>query len=141
MWEYFYDHENYNQSISASLGAELGVGDLAHYGIDLNFNFSNTVTDKWTTDNDFRSVVDFAGLQAGNINYEPFYIKSIGEKTVNDASYYTTIAGTTATRVHLDYSGTTVKARNIFDYNNSTLLVNSNLKKTRREKETNRQVY
>jgi hypothetical protein len=129
-----YDHENYNQSISVSLGAELGVGDLAHYGIDLNFNSSNTVSDKWTTDNDFGSVVDFIGLQAGNINYEPFYIKSIGEKTVNDASYYNTIAGTSAMRVHLDYTGGTVKARNIFDFGNSTLWVNNNLKKTRREK-------
>lgn len=129
-----YDHECTNTSLSGTVGVEIGASWLAHMGLQVGVNTSNTTTDKWTADNEFTSTVDFQSLQPNNINYEPFYMKSIGEKTVNDASYYTSIGGTSAARVQLDQSGSTVTARNIFDYGNSTLLISGNPTKTRREK-------
>ncbi|HTA81451.1 MAG TPA: hypothetical protein VK783_00825 [Bacteroidia bacterium] len=128
-----YDHENYNSSFSGDLGVEIGIGDLVHNGIDVSVNSSNTVTDKWTGNNDFGSIVDFQSLIPGN-TYEPFYIKSIGEKTINDTTYYNKIAGTNPIRVHLDMNGSTITARKMFDYGNSVLNVNGNLIKTQREK-------
>lgn len=129
-----YDHECSNKSLSGDLGVELGFGNLLHNGIPVSFNYSNTVTDKWTADNDFASTVDFQSLQPGNINYEPFYIKRVGEKTVNDASYYNAVAGTSPTRIYLDKNGSTIKARNILNWGGTLQLVSSNLTKTRREK-------
>jgi len=130
-----YDHECSNTSTSGSVGVEFGgPPDLLHGGLQLGLNFSQTTTDQWSANNDFTATVGFQSLQPGNINYEPFYIKSVGEKTINDTAYYNTIGGTAATSVQLDQNGANVRARNILDFNNSTLLVPSNLTKTRREK-------
>ncbi|HWY99324.1 MAG TPA: hypothetical protein VNY36_09570, partial [Bacteroidia bacterium] len=133
-----YDHESSNQSLSANLGLELGFGWISHVGLDVAFNYSNTVTNQWKADNQFNSAVSFVPLQANNINYEPYYFKGIGEKSVNDTSYYKTIEGTSPMRVKLDKAGSTVTARSLFVYNGgSTLNVPSNLQKTRREKRNN----
>ena len=129
-----YDHENYNTSLSGSLGIELGIGDLAHNGIEANVSTSNTVTDQWKNDNQFASSVGFQSLLRGNINYEPFYIKRIGEKTVNDTSYYNTIGNTNPVYVDLNHSGEKVTAMHVFDNNNHWMTLSGNLLKTRREK-------
>lgn len=130
-----YDHECTNTSLSGNVGVEFGgPPDLLHGGIQLGLNYSQTTTDQWTADNDFATKVSFQSLQSGNTNYEPYYIKSVGEKTINDTAYYSAIGGTSATNVQLDENGGNVRARNIFDYNNSTIVVPANLTKTRREK-------
>jgi len=129
-----YDHECSDQSQSGIVGVELGFTEVSHTAVELSDNICNTTTDEWKANNDFIGKVHFKGLQLGNINYEPFYMKSVGEKTVNDTSYYKTIGNTAPMMVQLDQSGQTVTARNIFDLSGSTLLVSGNLTKTRREK-------
>lgn len=130
-----YDHECTSTTASGSLGIEFGaVPDLLHGGVQLGLNSSSTTTDRWLGDNDFASNVSFESLQPGNINYEPYYIKSVGEKTINDTAYYDTIGGTAPTYVQLDQNGANIRARNILDFNNTSQLIPSNILKTRREK-------
>jgi hypothetical protein len=129
-----YDHQTTNQSTSIDLGVEFGLFLGAHFGIDGNFCTSNTVTDQWTGDNEFGGTVSFQSLQPGNINYEPFYFKGTGEKTVNDTSYYKSIGDVNPFYVKLDRNGSTVTAKSIVVDQNGYMGINSNLLKTRREK-------
>jgi hypothetical protein len=129
-----YDHEMGNTSVSGSLGLELGFTEVSHNGININFTTSNTVTGQWQVDNDFATYVGFRSAQANNINYEPFYIKKIGEKTVNDTNYYNSVASTSPMYVRLDRYGSDVFAKNILNYNYGAKMVSTNPTKTRREK-------
>jgi hypothetical protein len=130
-----YDHQNSNQSLSASLGLEMGFGDFSHLGIDVGFNYSNTNRGRWTAENVFNSAVSFASVQVNNPSYEPFYFKGTGEKSVNDTSYYKTINGTSPMYVQLNQSGPDVTAQSIFtNGGNVNSYISGNLKKTQREK-------
>jgi len=129
-----YDHMNYNQTTSASLGLELGFAEVSHFGININATNSNTVTQKWTADNLFTSTVDFKSLAPDNLNYEPYYFKQIGEKTVNDANYYNAINDVNPQYVTLDQSGSTVSAENMYTATNGSFYVGGNLAKTQRER-------
>ncbi|HTA26700.1 MAG TPA: hypothetical protein VK809_02850 [Bacteroidia bacterium] len=129
-----YDHYNYDQSTSASLGLELGITEVSHTGANITVTNSNTISDKWTGNNEFTTDVDFQSLQPNNINYEPFYFKQIGEKTINDVNYYNKIGDVNPIYVQLNQSGSDVTAQNNYIIGNGNLPVGGNLVKTQRER-------
>lgn len=129
-----YDHQNYNQTTSASLGLEAGFTEVCHFGVNLNVTNSNTVTGKWTGDNDFATTVDFKSLQPGNLNYEPYYFKQIGEKSINDTGYYSKIHDVSPMYVPLNESGSDVTAQRMYAIQTGNKYIGSNPVKTQRER-------
>jgi len=97
-----YDNHAENKSVGGSLGLEFGVGDLAHFGLDLNVNISNTKSGVWSDHNDAITDLGFKGYNSAIPVYEPFYFKNVGEKTADPDNFFNEIGGFSPVRVALD---------------------------------------
>lgn len=78
------------KSTSSSIGVELGIGGLGHFGLDLNVNFHSTKTGKWDDQNLLSSAFGYVS-QTSDPRYEPYYFKSAGEQTAMDQQYWNAI--------------------------------------------------
>ena len=83
-----YDAVTYSTSDGNSIGGEVGVGDLMHYGIDFTTNSVNTRSGRWKDNNLAAQILKFRST-TGNLLYEPFYFKEANEKSVDaDPQFY-----------------------------------------------------
>ena len=135
-----FDHIAQNTNTSNSLGIEVGAVPTWHVGIDFNNTNVNTTTQQWNSDNSIAPYIQFKGLD-GKTLYEPYYFKNVGEKTINDTSYYSTIKDTKPVSILLTGNGRDEVANNNFlsySQDASTYLgtdgIYASLKKSRREK-------
>ena len=79
-----------NKSISAAASLDLGGGDIVHAGIDLNANYSTTVSGPWLQENALKNSIKFQG---SNGLYEGSYFRNPGEKAINTTDFYNAIGG------------------------------------------------
>jgi len=98
-----YDNEVSNIGGGVSVGGlEFGAGAVSHGGLDVDVNFTESVTGKWNADNTLASVLKFRGNDPANPAYEPFYFKQAGEKTAEtDPAYLANIGAYDPVRVGL----------------------------------------
>jgi hypothetical protein len=97
-----FDHAVSSESGGGSLGFEFGAGGWAHFGANLNVNFSTTKTSKWSAHNDFIKSMDFEDaekIRNSNPFYEGAFFKNAGEKTPVDASFQSIIGDTQLVKI------------------------------------------
>lgn len=88
---YVYDHNNYSNSDSYSLGTEVAIGYIVKGGIDISITDVNTTTGKW---DDMNSAISSLKYRKDNEieGFEPAFFKQAGELNVDaDQSLYNTV--------------------------------------------------
>lgn len=98
-----YDNEVSNIGGGLSVGGlEFGAGGISHAGLDVDVNFTSSVSGKWDADNTIASLLKFRGNDPADPAYEPFYFKQAGEKTAEtDPDFLASIGAYEPVRVGL----------------------------------------
>jgi hypothetical protein len=90
---YLFDARSGTSSVGASIGAEVGVGNIAKIGIDLNATVSTTTSGKWGDDNFAKQRMRYHSTSNDPL-YEKVYFKEANEKGVNsDPAFYEKMGG------------------------------------------------
>lgn len=87
---YIYDRLTRTRDESASLGLDLGIGDLVHAGYDINYTRTNTSTYAWQEGNPMAQTLGFrkdSGL------YQSVYFRNPGEKSIISKKFYKDLGG------------------------------------------------
>jgi hypothetical protein len=137
---YMYDHFMKTKDESGALSLDFGVGDLLHFGLDLNFNSAYTQNSLWNNNNTIKDVVGFKNADS---TYEPVYFRNPGEKTINSKTFYDAIGGDDVVTVGLYQAGANSSYIGTTNYLNryknkvqvgSSLLTSANTYKKERDK-------
>lgn len=104
------DPFTYSTSESASIGAEIGFGNLVKYGGDVRVNDVLSVSGDWIEDNEARQLLRFSGNKPNDPSYETFFFKQAGEKSVDSefgdpSSVYNKIGQNKPTRMIISKKG------------------------------------
>ncbi|MGX5816617.1 DUF5977 domain-containing protein [Chitinophaga lutea] len=87
---FVHDHRMRTKDQSGRLSVDIGVGNLAHVGVDLNVTRAYSESGPWVEENPLANTVKFqryTGLVEGA------YFRNPGEMTVNTGDFYNTIGG------------------------------------------------
>jgi len=97
-------HDPFIRTRDASdrLSVDVGAGDLAHIGIDLNVNRAFTQDGPWREQN---SMAGVAGFRNSAGTFESVYFRNPGEKAINAKSYYDVLGGDDVVTVGLYQPG------------------------------------
>lgn len=99
---YVHDNYSYNTSASGDLGVELGPGNIADVGIDVNVSTVDTRTGNWWDDNQIRDNLSFSNTTVNNL-FESVHFKQVGELSVdNDPNFTSIIGGTEPVEVNIE---------------------------------------
>ncbi len=118
-----------------NLSGEIGAGNLTHIGIDIKSNGSQNSSGLWAYENEIKQhVLPVKPENAASRDYEPFYFKLSGEKSVvNNASFYNSILNRGPASIVLS-DATTGKALSVLQNNGNSNTLSGLLHKTKREK-------
>lgn len=138
---YVYDHSITTKDGSLRGSVDVGFGNLAHGGVDLNLNRSYTKTGPWETNNSIKNTIGFKDADG---LYEAAYFRNPGEKSINSKAFYDAVGGDDLVAVNLNQVGntTSIIATNYLNkYQNGktagqTLLTNTNAIRQQRDKRT-----
>lgn len=84
-----YDPKQTTFGDGMTVGAEVGVGNLVHAGMDITVLQNRGASQLWQDDNHIYPAFKFTDAVTGNSAYEPVYFKSMGETTaIADAELY-----------------------------------------------------
>lgn len=98
-----HDHTIEYGSFSGSLGAEFGVGNLAHTGANLNGTYTKTSYGPWEDENGLYNKFGFVEQrEKPYTGYESFYFKPAGELTIIDETQFNNIKGVKAIRADIN---------------------------------------
>lgn len=97
----FFDHRGVNNSFSASLGVEIGAGNIFQGGVDIYAQKVTTKAGKWQDHNDFLGKGQFNAADNAKPLLEPAYFKRVGEPVAIDENYYTGLFGDQPLRVDI----------------------------------------
>ncbi|WEK34567.1 MAG: PA14 domain-containing protein [Candidatus Pseudobacter hemicellulosilyticus] len=84
------DHYNRSKTITGGASVDLGGGNLAHAGGDMNANYSITQAGPWLSENPLAKTLAFRQQQG---LFEAAYFRNPGEKTINSTAFYDAIGG------------------------------------------------
>lgn len=127
----FFDNNGSNTSNAFSLGLEFGAGGGIKAGGDLSFNGSNTVTRKWTGNNDFLANGDFS--PATGVDGEDAYFKLVGERSSANKNYLAQIADREPVKIKTNGVHDDAKAFSTLESNNKAYAVASKIARNIRE--------
>ena len=96
---YVRDHKIITKNSNASGGIDLGAGNLAHIGGNINFNIAFTRADRWSRGNFLETYTRF---KDNDSNYEAVYFRNPSEQTTNTTEYYNQIGGDNVVRPALN---------------------------------------
>lgn len=97
-----FDAKSNTFSASTSVGAELGVGALAHAGYNAAITISNGTSGNWRVNNGAAPYVSYRTTKP-TPDYENFYLKEANEKSVtSDPTFMARMGGTSAVRFELN---------------------------------------
>jgi hypothetical protein len=116
---FVYDHDNYSNSDSYSIGAEIASGNIVKGGVDYSQTDVNSTSGKWT---DFNAAKNYLKYRKVNEvpGFEPSFFKQAGELNVDvDASLYNNIRTEELVRLRL-------KKHSKFKYELTTQLEDNN---------------
>lgn len=137
---YIHDHYMKTKDQSGALSVDVGIGNLVHAGMDLNFNSAYTQTGMWNSNNTMKDVVAF---RTADSTFQPVYFRNPGEKSINSKSFYEAIGGDDVVTVGLYQSGSNSPYIGTTNYLNryknklltgSSLLTSANAIKKQRDK-------
>jgi hypothetical protein len=112
---YVHDHRMKTKDLSGRFSGDLGLGDVGHWGVDLNVNRSYTQTGPWKETNPLANTVAF---RKSDRTFEAAYFRNPGEKAVNAKAFYDNIGGDDVVAVNL------FQANNSSPYISTTHLLN-----------------
>lgn len=139
---YIYDHRMKTKDKSGRFSGDLAVGDLVHWGVDLNVNRSYTESGPWRNMNSLAPILAF---RKSNKQFEAAYFRNPGEKSVNAKAFYDNIGGDDVVAVDLFQAGSSspfITTTNVLNrYVNKqrvgqTTLSSDNVYKKERDKRT-----
>ncbi|MGE7775628.1 hypothetical protein ACQKLP_12940 [Chitinophaga sp. NPDC101104] len=93
----FFNNRKVDESHNTSFGSDFGVGALFHGGVSLYNQQIDDRSQKWERDNAFLANGDFP--EPATVDEEQTYFKSIGENTMEDATFASRINGEEPVRV------------------------------------------
>lgn len=98
---YVFDPYTSSTSSSISLGAEIGIGALAHTGANIAVTASNSFSGKWSANNFANPAITYRNNKPYP-DYEKYFLKEANEKSVSsDPSFMAKMGGTDAVRFGL----------------------------------------
>ncbi len=98
---YVFDPYTSSTSSSISLGAEIGIGALAHTGANIAVTASNSFSGKWSAGNFANPSITYRNNKPYP-DYEKYFLKEANEKSVSsDPSFMAKMGGTDAVRFGL----------------------------------------
>lgn len=98
-----YDSKVVSGGVDGSLGIELGTGNLAKGGIDIDVNISTQISQKWEgPSNDALSDFKFTHATRGDV-YEPVYFKQVGEMAVDEDPLFSNMKAYHPVAIRLAY--------------------------------------
>lgn len=99
---YMFDNRSTSHSKSYSLGAEFAATQTAHLGVNISVVDVNSTSGKWDEDNEAKDWLSSKDVVSGKKEYEPYYFKEVGEKSVNvSSSLFDSYGGGNPYRVRL----------------------------------------
>ncbi len=87
---YVNDHRMTTKSKSASIGVNLGVGNLFHVGADVNFSDAYSENRAWT---DYNNLAANTRFTQSSKDYEAVYFRNPGEMGAIDKNYFDRLGG------------------------------------------------
>ncbi len=97
-----YDPKQTSAGDGMTLGAEVGLGNLVHAGMDITILQNRGASQLWKDDNHILPAFTFTDIVEGNSAYEPVYFKSMGETTpIADEELYQKMGAEEAIKVEL----------------------------------------
>lgn len=97
-----FDASSYTTSDGYSIGAEVGIANLFHAGVDVTVNSVDTRSGRWSDDNVAAQLMSYRGSTNDPL-YEPYYFKEANEKSVdNDPDFFTNTGSYDVRSVHLN---------------------------------------
>jgi hypothetical protein len=99
---YVYDHAVRTKDNSSSASVDIGIGDLAHFGVDLHKTRAYTQSGPWLEQNPLATTVAF---RKSDKTFEGAYFKNPGDITINPKAFYETIGGDEVVSVDLFQAG------------------------------------
>ncbi|MBK7883782.1 MAG: hypothetical protein IPJ81_08270 [Chitinophagaceae bacterium] len=125
----------------ASLGLDLGFGNVVHGGAEFSYAHTPSTVGAWEVNNMAKDVFSF---KENKENYQSVYFKNPGEKTIPDAVFQNAIGNDTLVRLKMSNtgSGTPLLLPNIIKYDDNKnnvgekLLTAASVIKNNRDKRT-----
>lgn len=131
-----YDHKSGSKSASGSVNLDVSLGDLLGIGVNFDITRVNTNTSAWDDGNDLYHSLRF--YPEDNTLYEPVYYTNIGEKTINDQSFYDALGDTDPIRPKIEGWWLDKKASSVMERYESNVKVGefplNTFKKKQRDK-------
>ncbi len=141
---YVFDHAINTRSSSTNGSIDVGLGSIAHTGLEITNIETSNANHRWTSNNAMEPKLRF---QSSDTTYEAFYFRNPGEKTTNAKSYYRAIGDDSLIRIKLSGGGENARAENVLvKYDdegkpNAELPVTETLVKKQRDKRTQTITY
>lgn len=98
-----YDPAVNDLSGSGALNVDVGIGLYAAIGVDFNVTVIEGSTSSWTKGNKLENFLRFSGTD--NTPFEPSYFVNVGEKTINDQTFYDSFGDTDPIRAKISGGG------------------------------------
>lgn len=92
---YVRDHKIITKNASASVGVDLGGGNLVHGGGNIDFNIAFSRAGRWSSGNFLETYTQF--LESDS-NFEAVYFRNPSEQTTNTTEYFDQIGGDNVVR-------------------------------------------
>lgn len=128
-----FDQEMYNPSIGGSFGAELDLGATVDFGVDVNINFNESKSGKWTNENLAKDKLRFTDNEYNSLRENVFF-KTVGELvSESDETYKTAMQNNRAVAVQLQNTNVPMALNQLTSTNaNNTTLSSSNTQRGNR---------
>jgi len=94
-----HDDRKVVSSSGGSLGAEFGLGNIAHFGVDYTVNYNYSSAGLWKDGNNLLDKFNFQKTAHGD--YEPAFFKSGGDITPVNQTFHDGLFGDKAIRAHV----------------------------------------
>lgn len=87
---YISDHRILSKTKTKAFSGDVGIGNILHAGVDLNFNYSYTQSGPWEAENIIGNTINFRDNQG---LFEASYFRNPGEKAINSKTFYEKLGG------------------------------------------------
>jgi len=133
---YLYNDKVTDYGEGASLGAEFGVGNIAHAGVDFKVSPSTSTTGGWVSNNNVLQYFNESSTDTKKMEYEPVTYKLVGSTVVDpeQSIYLNKIHKEKALRIGLDGGTKNRMTTNKYyeGYNGISHVIDSKIKRTKR---------
>jgi hypothetical protein len=124
-----FDPYQFNPGVSG----DFGLGNLAHGGVNVSTNITESTSGAWKSDNGLWNKLKFREKTNSDPDYEPFFFKQVGEKVSVDENFYQNIGGEEAVKPILG-SGASASASGNLKLKSGATINPSNAVRNKREK-------